>query len=84
VLGGSDYIMRDDLPEALLQLPTGDVETPRFYGAVRQAKVDVIAEAFREANHSYTEAARLLGLHPNYLHRLIRTLDMKSILEPNR
>jgi transcriptional regulator with GAF, ATPase, and Fis domain len=57
---------------------------PRFYGAVRQAKVDVIAEAFREAHHSYTEAARLLGLHPNYLHRLIRALNMKSILEPDR
>jgi len=82
VLGGSEYIMRDDLPEALLQLP--DIEAPRFHGAVRQAKVDVIAEAFREAHHSYTEAARLLGLHPNYLHRLIRTLDMKSILEPDR
>jgi hypothetical protein len=34
--------------------------------------------------HSYTKAARLLGLNPNYLHRLIRTLDMKSILEPDR
>jgi transcriptional regulator with GAF, ATPase, and Fis domain len=84
VLGGSDYIIRDDLPEVLVQVPASGDETPRFYGAVRQAKVDVIAEAFREAHHSYTEAARLLGLHPNYLHRLIRTLDMKSILEPDR
>jgi transcriptional regulator with GAF, ATPase, and Fis domain len=85
VLGASDYIVRDDLPDALLQMSAlGDVESARFHGAVRQAKVDVIAEAFREAHHSYTEAARLLGLHPNYLHRLIRTLDMKSILEPDR
>jgi hypothetical protein len=33
---------------------------------------------------SHTDAARLLGLHPNYLHRLIRVLDMKSILESDR
>jgi transcriptional regulator with GAF, ATPase, and Fis domain len=85
VLGASEYIVRDDLPDALLQLPvSGDLESSRFHGAVRQAKISVIVEAFREAHHSYTEAARLLGLHPNYLHRLIRTLDMKSILEPDR
>jgi transcriptional regulator with GAF, ATPase, and Fis domain len=85
VLGASDYITRDDLPDTVLQLPaSGDLESPRFHGAVRQAKVGVIVEAFHEAHHSYTEAARLLGLHPNYLHRLIRTLDMKSILEPDR
>jgi transcriptional regulator with GAF, ATPase, and Fis domain len=60
------------------------VQRSRFHDAVRQAKIDVIVVAFREAHHSYSEAARLLGLHPNYLHRLIRTLDMKSILEPDR
>ena len=27
---------------------------------------------------NYTEAAKLLGLHPNYLHRLIRNLDLRS------
>ena len=85
VLGASDHIMPDDLPDALLQLPApGGVESPRFHEAVRQAKVDVIVEAFREAHQSYTEAARLLGLHPNYLHRLIRILDMKSTLEQER
>jgi Nif-specific regulatory protein len=85
VLGDSEYIMRDDLPEALLQLPAAsDVETPRFHTAVRQAKIDAIVQAFREARHSYTEAARLLGLHPNYLHRVVRVLDIKSLLEAER
>ena len=82
VLGSSDHIMPDDLPDALLQLPTGGGDGPRFHEGVRQAKVELILEAFREARRSYTEAARLLGLHPNYLHRLIRNLDMKPILEP--
>jgi transcriptional regulator with GAF, ATPase, and Fis domain len=85
VLGASDYIVPDDLPETLLQLvPSNDIDSPRFHRVVRQAKVDIIVSAFREANRSYTEAARLLGLHPNYLHRLIRNLDIKSILESER
>jgi len=31
-----------------------------------------------EAKGSYIEAARLLGLHPKYLHRLAKNLDLKS------
>jgi Nif-specific regulatory protein len=85
VLGVSEYIVADDLPESLLQVRVDDrLEGPRFHRVVRQAKVDVVVSVFREARGSYTEAARLLGLHPNYLHRLIRTLDIKSILEPDR
>ena len=30
---------------------------------------------------SYAEAARILGVHPNYLHRLIRNLELKDILK---
>jgi transcriptional regulator with GAF, ATPase, and Fis domain len=85
VLGVSDYIVADDLPEPVLQVRADDrLEGPRFHRVVRQAKVDVVVSVFREAHGSYTEAARLLGLHPNYLHRLIRTLNIKSILEPDR
>jgi hypothetical protein len=29
---------------------------------------------------SYADAARILGVHPNYLHRLIRNLELKEIL----
>ena len=59
-------------------------QLPRFHECVRDAKVRVIVDAFREAGRSYTEAARILGLHPNYLHRLIRNLDLKSVLEQER
>ena len=40
-----------------------------------------IIAAFRRAGRNYTETARLLGVHPNYLHRLIRNLNVKSVLE---
>jgi DNA-binding IclR family transcriptional regulator len=36
--------------------------------------------AFEQAEGNYTEAAKLLGLHPNYLHRLIRNLNLKGVL----
>ena len=85
VLGSSDFVMRDDLPDALLEAPaSGEVERPRFHEAVREAKVRVIVDTFREARRNYTDTARLLGLHPNYLHRLIKNLDLKAALEEDR
>jgi Nif-specific regulatory protein len=82
VLGDSDYIVRDDLPDVVLDVPTPNgSERPRFHEAVRNAKMKTIVDAFREARRSYTDTARLLGLHPNYLHRLIKNLDLKSVLE---
>jgi transcriptional regulator with PAS, ATPase and Fis domain len=82
VLGSSDEIVPEDLPEALLEIPdthTGD--TRRLQDAVRETKVRAIREAFREAHRRYTDAAELLGVHPNYLHRLIRNLGLKASLE---
>ena len=37
--------------------------------------------AFHQAGGSYTETAQLLGVHPNYLHRLIRNLRIKTTLD---
>ena len=85
VLGSSDHVLRDDLPDTVLEVPAPEeCERPRFHKAVREAKVMAIVAAFREARRNYTEAARLLGLHPNYLHRLIKNLDLKSALEEER
>jgi len=43
-------------------------------------KKQLIIHAVEQANGNYTEAARLLDLHPNYLHRLIRNLNIKPLL----
>jgi hypothetical protein len=40
-----------------------------------------VIDAHRKAGGSYTDAAKLLGVHPNYLHRLIRNLDIRKVLE---
>ena len=53
-------------------------DTPRVTSS--ELKKRLIRDAVAAANGSYTEAAKALGVHPNYLHRLIRNLDMKSEL----
>jgi two-component system response regulator HydG len=85
VLGSSRVILPEDLPESLLEMPHGaGRELPRFHEAVIETKKRVIIEAFRQARRSYVETARLLGLNPNYLHRVIRNLELKDQLESDQ
>jgi Nif-specific regulatory protein len=81
VLGSSDLILPEDLPESILEKAEPvSAATTTFHDALREAKKQLIVTAFEQANGSYTEAARQLGLHPNYLHRLIRNLNIKPLL----
>jgi Nif-specific regulatory protein len=81
VLGSSDMILPEDLPEAVLERAESvGVSMTAFHDALREAKKQLILNAFEQAQGSYTDAAKLLGLHPNYLHRLIRNLNMKPML----
>jgi transcriptional regulator with GAF, ATPase, and Fis domain len=45
------------------------------------AKRQVVLKAFDQADYDHEGAARLLGLHPNYLHRLIKALDLRTALK---
>ena len=79
VLGSSDDILPEDFPEALLERnPSPGVQGAKYHAAVTELKKQLIRGALEEALGNYTEAARLLGVHPNYLHRLIRNLDLKE------
>jgi two-component system, NtrC family, response regulator HydG len=80
VLGASDEIRPEDLPEALLELPASKSEGTKYHAAISDLKKRLIRDALAEANGSYTDAAKILGVHPNYLHRLIRNLEMKAEL----
>jgi Nif-specific regulatory protein len=81
ILGLEDSIVLDDLPDAVAGrfAPDQPGERPSgsFREAVDQAKADLIARALKDSNGNYTAAARQLGLHPNYLHRLMRNLKMR-------
>jgi len=80
VLGSSELILPEDLPENVLENASSSGETAiaAFHDGVRQAKKRLIQSAIEQAAGNYTEAARLLGLHPNYLHRLIRNLQLRK------
>ena len=80
VLGSTDSILPDDLPEAVLEAgSTATASTDKYHGAIKDAKKQLIMQALHQANGSYIEAAKALGMHPNSLLRLLRTLDLKAV-----
>ncbi len=81
VLGSSDMILPEDLPESLLErTPPPEMTEAKYHAAVKELKKQLILDAV-EQSHSYADAARILGVHPNYLHRLIRNLELKESLK---
>ena len=82
VLGSTDIVLAEDLPESVLEsVPSGGAPPSEFHAAVAEAKRQLIRAALAEANGSYTNAAKRLGLQRNYLHRLIRNLDLQEALK---
>ncbi len=80
VLGSTDSILPDDLPEAILEADTAaPASTGKYHGTIKDAKKQLVLQALQQANGSYTEAAKALGMHPNSLLRLIRNLDLKAV-----
>ena len=77
VLGTTELILPEDLPEAVLEAELSPGLMLRYHEAVTRAKRQIILDATAQANGNFTEAARLLGVHPNYLQRLIRNLHIK-------
>jgi transcriptional regulator with PAS, ATPase and Fis domain len=84
VLGSDELIQPEDLPETVWEAasstPTGAASAD-YHEAIKEAKKQLILRACEQSGGSYVEAARLLNVHPNYLHRLIRNLDLKSLLK---
>ena len=81
VLGSGDFVQPEDLPETVLEAePVGRGPEDRYQQAVLIAKKSVILDAFKEANGNLAATARLLGIHPNHLHRLIRSMNLKKVL----
>jgi transcriptional regulator with GAF, ATPase, and Fis domain len=81
VLGNSEMILPEDLPESLLErTPQPEMTEAKYHAAVKELKKHLIIDAV-EQTHTYADAARILGVHPNYLHRLIRNLELKESLK---
>jgi Nif-specific regulatory protein len=81
VLGNTDVILPDDLPESLLETGLPPQAPLNYHETVNEMKRGIILKAVERADGNYTEAARLLGVHPANLHRLIRTLNLRDVLD---
>jgi Nif-specific regulatory protein len=76
VLGSSELICPDDLPDAVLEAAPSE-SSGRYHDALKQTKKKLIQDALEKCGGNFTEAAKLLGVHPNYLHRLATNLQMR-------
>lgn len=82
VLGSTDVILQEDLPETLLEVehPAG-IPITKYHEGVKEAKKELILRAFDQANGNLNEAASLLGVNLTYVYRLIRNLNLKEKLK---
>ncbi len=78
VLGSGDWIGLEDLPEHVLEVTPKADAAEGYHVGVNEAKRRLIREAVDRAGGNYAKAARLLGLQPTYLHRLVRNLGLRN------
>jgi DNA-binding NtrC family response regulator len=82
VLGHSDTLLPEDLPESVVERGLSpEMNEGRYHRRVRELKRQLIVEAVEQTRGNYVEAAGILGVHPNYLHRLIRNLGLREQLK---
>jgi DNA-binding NtrC family response regulator len=82
VLGSSDNIELEDLPEEVREAAANAEGNGNDYQAlVKKAKQEILLKAIQSSGRNYAQAARSLGVHPNNLHRLMRSAGLKSSFE---
>jgi two-component system, NtrC family, response regulator HydG len=84
VLGSAEMVLAEDLPEHIRESRPAAVSASMYEEAVEAAKRQVVLQAFDQVDHDHEAAAKILGLHPNYLHKLIRTMNLKPALKRSR
>ncbi len=81
VMGASDSVLLEDLPESLLeQNAPEEIHEGKYHASVKELKKQLIIDAVVQARGNYVDAAEILGLNSTYLHRLIRNLELKDEL----
>jgi DNA-binding NtrC family response regulator len=79
LLTDGEVVLPESLPKEVLEAGAATLpRTARFHETVLEAKKSAVLAAMKEAGGNVTEAARLLGLHPNYLHRLLSSLNLRT------
>lgn len=77
VMAETDLVLPEDLPEAVGETASHLVGST-YQVTVGSAKRSSILKAYESAGGDYKAAAKLLGIHPNYLLRLVRNLGLKD------
>jgi two-component system response regulator HydG len=80
VLGQSETLLPEDLPETVLDAPAPQ-EAGAMQASVTDVKRQLILRAWQEGGGDYKLAAAKLNIHPNSLIRLIRTLGLRESLK---
>ena len=80
VLGESDVLLPEDLPETVLESAAVPEPPGALVPSVTESKRQLILAAWREAAGDHNQAASRLNIHPNSLRRLIRTLHLRDAL----
>jgi transcriptional regulator with GAF, ATPase, and Fis domain len=80
VLGQSDMLMAEDLPEVLLNPAVDQPPKESLATALTGTKRELILAAWRETGGDHNAVAAKLNIHPNSLRRLIRVLGLKESL----
>ena len=80
VLGVTDIILPEDLPELMVEeaVDDGGGSSSLLDSVVRQAKRQAIEKALEQTGGNQSEAAKVLGVHAVHLSRLIKTFGIKA------
>jgi transcriptional regulator with PAS, ATPase and Fis domain len=79
IMGDRGPVTVADLPESVWDVAPR-VDLGAFQTSVSDAKRESILRAYQQAGGDYKGAAKLLGLNPTYLLRLVRNLGLREAL----
>ena len=80
VLGQSESVMPEDLPEAIAAPDISSAAPESLAGSITQSKRELILAAWRATGGDHNATAARLNIHPNSLRRMIRILGLKDSL----
>jgi Nif-specific regulatory protein len=78
VLGETDLIQAEDLPETVLESTPHDADS--LQSSVSETKRNLILAAWRESGGDHNKTAARLNIHSNSLRRLLRVLNLRDLL----
>jgi DNA-binding NtrC family response regulator len=80
VLGESDTVLPEDLPETVLEAATVSPTPGALQDSVIENKRRLILAAWQQTGGDHNLTAEKLNIHPNSLRRLLRTLHLRDTL----